>query len=228
MGGVAKAAKKVATVVNPVTYLANAGLYKGVKKGGEALGLWNPKGEGNPGVPGPFSIDPNQMAGDQTAINELGEKQYGETLTGIDEVGKGAQKYASETIDRMLPGIYEDMNARNLFQSSATGQEVGKQASYLAQDVARDQAEKRLAALTGRQGFQTSALQRGLSLEDFINQANVAKTIGAQMAPQVPSGKGTTVSGIGAGAAAGAPFGPWGSAIGGASGALLASNRKGK
>lgn len=182
----------------------------------------------HPSTPGPFSLDLNQFRGDRAAINDLGDKQYADTLAAIDTNSADQQKYAGDTLNRMLPGVYEDMNARHLLNSSATGQEVGRQASNLAQDLASQRGNAIQAALTGKQGFQTGALQRGLSMEDFVNQANVAKTIGAQMAPQPSNGKGTAVAGLGAGAAAGAPFGPWGSAAGAGLGALLGSSKAGK
>lgn len=191
-------------------------------------GGFSGSGQSNPYITGPFSLDPEQLAGDQASIKSLGEKQYGETTNAIDTAGKSAQDYAAQTFQRMLPGLAEDYNAGHLLNSTGYQQEAARQASNLSQDVASQVAQQKLGALTARQGFDTGAMQRGLSLEDFVNQANVAKTIGAQYAPQVNNGKGTTVSGLGAGAAAGAPFGPWGSAIGAGAGALIGSNKGGK
>lgn len=171
--------------------------------------------QGNPYVSGPFSLDPNQVTADQNAITGLGEKQYQDTLSGIDTQGKAAQDYAAQTFQRMLPNIAEDYNGRHLLDSTGYQSEAARQASYLSQDVANKQSQARLAALTGRQGFEQGALGRGLSLEDFINQGNMAKSIGTQTAPQVGSGKGSTgtlLSGIGslaplAGAVMGGPAG---------------------
>lgn len=167
------------------------------------------------GGSGPFQVDAAQSTADQAAINALGEKQYADTLGAIDTNSAAQQKYAGDVINRSLPGIEETLNSQHLLNGSGLGQEVGRQATSYAQDLASQNATQKMGALTGKQGFQTGALQRGLSLEDFVNQANVAKTIGAQMAPPVPNGKGTAVSGLGAGATAGTAIMPgWGTAIG--------------
>lgn len=157
-------------------------------------------------IPGPFSLDPEQYRRDKGEILDLGNKQYSDTLAGIDTYDSAQNKRAKELFSSMLPGIAENSNAAHLYDSSGYGQEVARQQSEIASKIAADSADKRLAALTGRQGFETGALQRGQSLEDFINQANVAKTIGAQMAPQPASGKqnfGTVAQGVGA-------LSPWG------------------
>lgn len=155
----------------------------------------------NPYVSGPFSLDPNQFAADRGAINDLGQKQYDDTLSAIDKNSAAQQDYAAQTLKRMTPDIEEGLNAQHLLNSSALPQELARQASNLSQDVASQRANAIQQALTGKQGFETGALQRGLSLEDFINQANVSKSIGAQMAPQAPSGKaqaGSVMQGVGA------------------------------
>lgn len=162
--------------------------------GGASYGAnsYSPTGPDNPYVPGPFSLDPAQLDADRTAITNLGQTQYRDTLEGIDTAGKAAQDYAGQTLQRMLPGIEEDLNSKHLLNSSALPQELGRQASSLAQDVAAQQAQAKLAALNPLQANQQQSLQRGLSLEDFITNANVAKTLGAQMAPQVNNGKANT------------------------------------
>lgn len=140
--------------------------------------------EGSPGISGPFSLD---STNDQAAINALGEKQYQETL-------KQIPTEISNAMNKSLPGIAEDYNAGHLLNSSGYGNEVARQHSQMTKDLVGQ-------AIQGRQGFQTGALQRGLSMEDFVNQANVAKSIGAQMAPQPASGKqnfGTVAQGLGA------------------------------
>jgi len=177
----------------------------------------------NPSIPGPFSLDPAQVIADKNAINQTGQQQYDATQQFIgsdaaaraqarDQLAKSLTEVAGNTFQRMLPGTLEDLNARHLLNGSGLGQELGRQQGYLAQDIANQIGQlgaqdisnvsaQKGAALQGLQGFQTGALQRGLSLEDFINQANVAKTIGAQMAPQAPSGKqnfGTVAQGVGA------------------------------
>ena len=155
----------------------------------------------NPYISGPFTLDPNQLAMDKEAILGEGRKQYDETIAGIGEVSAANTKRARELFAQTLPDIAENSQAAHLYDSTGYGQEVARQQAALASDVANREAELKFNALGGRQGFQTGALQRGLSLEDFINQANVAKTIGAQTAPQVGNGKGATgqlLGGVGA------------------------------
>lgn len=162
-------------------------------------------GNPNPYVSGPFTLDPNQVANDTNAINQQGQSQYEKTIGSIDTNSAAQQEYAKQTLAKMTPGIEEDLNARHLLNSSALPQELGRQASYLANDVASQAAQQKQAALTGLQGFQTGALQRGLSLEDFINQANVSKQIGAAFTPQAPTGKQNFATGA-QGVAALAPY----------------------
>jgi hypothetical protein len=202
MGGVANTFKKV--VSNPIRSAADVvsgGLYEVARKNlpnnpltqldnrvAGSLGLNEP----NSSTSYPFALDPNQVAANQAAINSLGQKQYEQTIAGIDTAGQEAQKYAGETLNRMIPDIEEKLNSQKLLNSTALQQEIGRQASNYSQDVASQQAQARLAALQPLQGFQSQALQRGLSLEDFITNANVAKTLGAQLAPQVNNGKANT------------------------------------
>jgi len=175
----------------------------------------------NPGVPGPFTLDQGQFEGDRAAINAEGQRQYNDTIAGLGEVGKANTKRASELFGSMLPDIAENAQAAHLYDSTGYGQEVARQQAQIASQVANNEAQQRQAALGGLQGFQTGALQRGLGLEDFINQANVAKTIGAQTAPQPPSSKATGFSRGVAGAGAGSQIGgPFGAAIGGGAGLL--------
>lgn len=205
-----------------------SGLFGGLANISHPLANVFDGGNKNTSVSGPFSLDPNQYASDKSAIQAEGQKQYQDTLGAIDTNAAEQQKYAGDTINRMLPGIYEDLNSKHLLNSSATGDEIGRQASYLGQDVASQRATAIQQALAGKQSFDTGSLQRGLSLEDFINQSNVAKTIGAQMAPQVGNGKGTAVSGLGAGATAGTSIMPgWGTAIGGGLGYLAGGGLNG-
>lgn len=158
-------------------------------------------GQGNPGVPGPFGLDPAQMAKDQSDITGLGNKQYSDTMGAIDNNSAAQTQHAKDLFGQMLPNIAENAQAAHLYDSTGYGQEVARQQSGIASQVASDAAQQKMQALSGRQGFETGALQRGQSMEDFINQANVAKSIGAQMAPQPPSGKqnfGTVAQGVGA------------------------------
>lgn len=157
--------------------------------------------QNNPYISGPFSLDPNQLTADQQNITDLGSKQYTDTLSAIDKNAQAQQDYAGQTLQRELPNIYEDLNSRHLLNSSALPAEIARQATSSAQDIASQVSQAKMSALAGRQGFETGALQRGQSLEDFVNQANVAKSIGAQMAPIQPNGKqnfGTVAQGVGA------------------------------
>lgn len=136
-----------------------------------------------------------------------------------------------------LPATEETLNAQHLLNGSGLGQEIARQQGNIATNIAnqvgtagaedyRTAAQQRAGALQGLQGSQsqalgttqaggTNALSRGFSLEDFINQANIAQSIGAQAAPQVGGGKGQTgalLSGVGslaplAGMAMGGPAG---------------------
>lgn len=163
-------------------------------------------GTPNIGGSGPFQLDPNQVIQNKSDILNLGKQQYADTLGAIDTNQTAQTQRAKDLFGQMLPDIAENAQAAHLYDSTGYGQEVARQQSGLASQFASEGANQRLQALQGRQGFETGALQRGFSLEDFFNQANVAKTIGAQMAPAPPSGKqnfGTVASGIGA-------LSPWG------------------
>lgn len=197
------------TVLNrPVSGLATGGISEFTQKNPFGVPINNPipgilgqNGQPNPGIAGPFSLDANQLTADQQNITNLGNKQYSDTLGAIDTNSAAQTKRAQDLFGEMLPGIAENAQAAHLYDSSGYGQEVARQQSNIASQVASDAANQKFQALAGRQGFETGALQRGQSLEDFINQSNVAKTIGAQMAPLPPSGKqnfGTVASGAGA------------------------------
>ncbi len=234
MGGTAKKIGNVAKYAVPVQYIANRAATSLFNKKNPAKDLikdYTFKGSeaDDRGITGPFMLDQEQFDADKEAINTEGQKQYDESLAGIKDYGTSSNQRAKELFGFMLPDIAENAQAAHLYDSTGYGQEVAREQAKIASDIALDEAGKRYSALGGRQNFQTSALQRGLSLEDFINQANVAKTIGAQMAPQPASGKSSALSGGVAGAGAGAPFGPWGAAIGGAGGLLMGSqaNKKG-
>lgn len=188
------------------------------------LALFGRKSDGSQAVPGPFELDQTQFEGDRNAINQEGQRQYDATIKGLGDVSAANTKRAQDLFSATLPNIAENANAAHLYDSTGYGNEVARQQSEIASRVASDEAQQKQAALSGLQGFQTGALQRGLSMEDFINQANVAKTIGAQMAPQAPSSKATGLSGGVAGAGAGANFGPLGAGLGGIGGLIMGSN----
>lgn len=144
-------------------------------------------GQPNPYVGGPFSLDPNQVSADQSAITGLGKKQYDQTIGELPKV-------VGNAVMQQLPQIQEKLNSQHLLNSTALPQEIARQQEALTQSLA-------IPAMQQLQGTQTGALQRGLSLEDFINQANVSKSIGQAFTPQQPNGKqnfGTVAQGVGA------------------------------
>lgn len=180
-------------------------------------------GEGSPPDPGSFEFDAEKSAADRAAIEAEGKRQYDENLKAIDEFGTGANQRAKDLFGQMLPDIAENAQAAHLYDSTGYGQEVARQQSGIASQIAEQEAQQKLAALAGRQGFQTGGVQRVMSLEDFADQARVAKILGAQMAPSAPSSKATGTSGALAGAGTGATVGTsilpgWGTAIGAALG----------
>lgn len=168
-------------------------------------------GPQSPGAPisGPFSLDPAQLAADTGAITALGKTQ------GADQEALGQKQYDALTkqipqtvanqIQQENPLIMEKLNANHVLDSSAYPQEIARQQEYLTQNLQLPALQQlqgtQSQGLATTQGAGQAGLGRQFSLEDFINQANVAKTIGAQAAPQVGNGKGQTgtlLSGIGA------------------------------
>lgn len=150
-------------------------------------GVFGNQGNPNPYISGPFSLDPNQVTADQNAITGLGQKQYDQTLNELP-------KDVNNAVMQSLPGIQEKLNSQHLLNSSELPHQIAQQQQAFAQNLA-------VPAMQGLQGTQTAALQRGLSLEDFTNQANVSKSIGAAFTPQQPNGKqnfGTVAQGVGA------------------------------
>lgn len=142
------------------------------------------------------------------------------------------------------PGVYEDLNSRGLLRSSALGDALAKERAKLEAGTAEQFAQQGLTdrdadisgidkILQSTQSFQTSGLERKFTLEDFNRESDIARTLGAQVAPTVKSGKsvlGGVASGAGAGAAAGTAISPgWGTAIGAGLGAVLGgTSAKGK
>lgn len=221
-----------------------------------APGFFADPGDSNSGqyTSGPFSIDPAQIAADQASINNLGSANYNETnqFNSNDQAARAASRdklaglltqQAQDSFKQTLPQTAEDYNAGHLLNSSGYGNEVARQQSNLASGIANQMGQVGindinrssdigLNALQAKQGMSQSALSRGFSLNDFINQANVAKALGAQAAPQVGNGKGQTgalLSGVGAtapliGALKGfGKGGPAGAAAGAGAGLLTSS-----
>lgn len=164
---------------------------------------------GSGAISGPFSLDQNQFDADRAAIAAAGvAAQTGQeslAKSNYDRTTGMIPQVVASQLKSEMPDIAESANAGHVLDSSAYGQEIARRQSELQNSLlipATQQYNQDLgrAQLTG-QGYAGQGLQRGLSLEDFINQANVAKTIGAQMAPQPPTSKqnfGTAASGIGA------------------------------
>lgn len=209
MGGVVNTVKK--TFSNPIrglTAIATFGTSELARKLGpipktlaslpetasdQLLGTkYGETGNADIGGSGPFQVDPNQVLANKAAIEAEGKRQYEQTLEELGRVGASNTQRAGSLFKSMLPDIAENAQAAHLYDSTGYGQEVARQQANIASEIANQEAQQRLGALTNLQGFQSGALGRGLSLEDFINQANVAKTIGAQAAPQVGNGKGNT------------------------------------
>lgn len=155
----------------------------------------------------PFTFDAKGSAADQAAINALGQSQYDANLKGISDVSTADTQRAKDLFGQMLPDIAENSQAAHLYDSTGYGQEVARQQSSIASQIANQEAQQKLSALGGLQGFQTGALQRGMSLQDFTKQAQVAKAIGATVTPQAPSSKATGTQGGLAGAGTGATIG---------------------
>jgi len=175
----------------------------------------------------PGSVDPNDpftyntasANADKAAIEAEGQRQYDQNLAGINEYGNAETKRAHDLFGQMLPDIAENSQAAHLYDSTGYGQEVARQQSNIASQIAENEAQQRMSALSGRQGFQTGGLQRLMGLQDFTQQAKVAKAIGATNAPQAPSSKATgsagALAGAGAGAQAGTAVSPgYGTALG--------------
>lgn len=166
-------------------------------------------------------------------------------------------KQGQATFQQGLPATEETLNAQHLLNGSGLGQEIGRQQGNLATnianqvgvvgagDIATSSAERQAAQqnlLANQQqalGLQNTAsgnaLSRQLSVQDFYNQAKVAKEIGATSAPSLPSSKtsGTSgaLAGAGTGASAGLAAGPYGPAIGalvGAGGGYYAGSQQGR
>lgn len=238
MGGVSKTVKKVTS--NPFRSLADIGTFGTYELARKALpGVANPAenlgrtltgqragGGSSPDVP--FYISPEEIDRQRNLVESEGNKQYEQNLDAIAKDDEAQAKYAGEKFKTLLPQLAEDYNGGGLLNSTGYQQEVARQQAQLANDLASESSSKKLAALGQKQGFQTNALERAFSLQDFINQANVAKAIGAQSVPQGPSSKAGGLAGGLGGAGVGANFGPVGAGIGGLAGLLLGSQAYGK
>lgn len=204
MGGIKNTIQKGVGATK--TVLSGKGNFKDVGEMFTGMDFQN-----RPGAPGatpdPLDFDAQQAAADKASIEAEGQRQYDQNLAAINDSGTAETQRAKDLFGQMLPDIAENSQAAHLYDSTGYGQEVARQQSNIASQVAEQQAQQRLAALTGKQQFQTGAIQRNMSLQDFTNQARVAKAIGATMVPQAPSSKATGMSGGIAGAGTGATIG---------------------
>ncbi len=218
MGGIAKDAGRAGLGVMSfgTSELANQALSR---NGSGPLGQSFLDWAGNP-LPSapigstPFELNPAQVASDQAAINALGTSQDAQNQQYItqdaasraaarDALAKALTTQGQAVFQQGLPQTEETLNAQHLLNGSGLGQEIARQQGYLATNIANQlgtqgaldinrTSDLKQQALQNLQGFGQSSLGRGLSLEDFTNQANLARAIGASAAPQVGNGKGQT------------------------------------
>lgn len=129
-------------------------------------------------------------------------------------------KESDRQFDLSRPGLYEDLNARGLLDSSALGESLAREKGNLEsqRQFALGQAE--IGGLDAIRQMQTGGLQRQFSLQDFDSQSALAREIAA-MQSQGQSQGGNGLAGAFSGALGGAAIGatttksPYG-AIGGA------------
>lgn len=193
--------------------------------------------------PDAFQFNPDQAAVDQQSINDLANQQYADVqqynttdqsnrASARQALADALTKQSQAFFQQGLPQTEETLNAQHLLNGSGLGQEIGRQQAYLGANIANQvgtlgatdinrASDINLQALQGQQGQQQAALSRGLSLQDFARQAQIAKAIGATAAPQMPSGKSTGIAGGLAGAGAGATIGSAVPVVGTGIGALL-------
>lgn len=195
----------------------------------------------------PFYFNQGQATADQQAINNLADQQYSDSQnfsindqsnreSARQKLADALIRQSQATFQQGLPATMEDLNARHLLNGSGLGQEIARQQGNLAANIANQvgvqgaqdlnrASDINFEAFKGKQGQQAAGLSRVLSLQDFAKQAQIAKAIGAQAAPQMPSGKASGVSGGLAGAGTGATIGTgiapgYGTAIGAILGGL--------
>lgn len=183
---------------------------------------------------------------------ELAKTLKGQTLDAasaerskrLDDLSGILIKQQKAQLEDSLPDIYEDLNTRGLLRSSALGDRVSKEQGKLArltsEQLALQGLQDRDADINSRIGLQDTylsgregAIARRFSLEDYENQFEKSKQLGALMTPtqpSTPSAKGGMalqggLGGAGIGASVG---GPPGAAIGGLAGIMGGSAASGK
>ncbi len=144
---------------------------------------------------------------DRFDIEREALRQQSQARTALEEIlgirGAGRQELASvlagqqeRLFEEAVPNILEQSQAAGLLRSTGTGEALGREAGRLAAGTSEALALAGLGdidvqsqglqnILNQRLGFQTSGLQRSLSLEDFQREANLAQLLGAQAAPQI-------------------------------------------
>jgi hypothetical protein len=139
------------------------------------------------------------------------------------------------------PGIYEDLNTRGLLRSSELGNALAREKSKLAGDSMatltqqgisdRDASIQGISDILGKtQQFQSSGLERRFTLDDFQREADQARALGSQYAPQVKGGNSVlsgVLTGAVAGGGAGASLGPYGAGIGAVLGGTAGATKSG-
>ncbi len=170
--------------------------------------IFGGNGGSSSGTPGPFSLDPTQLAGDTSAITGLGTSQSAAANNLATQQYQQTMSQAPQLISNQLaldnPAIEESLNSTGQLDSTAYPTALAHEQAQLSNAIALPALQQEQQQQQGAQqnlfGSQQAGVGRQLSLEDFVNQANVAKTIGAAAAPQVGNGKGQTgtlLSGIG-------------------------------
>lgn len=218
MGGMAKTVKKV--VSNPGRLLSDVstfGKYEGLRK------LPGPAGElvrtpentingifgRTPQIGGgssDFYLDPEQMAADQNSLDALMKTDSEARAASRSKLSDALIKQNQEVFRQGMAGTLEDLNSRGLANSSGVGQEFARQQGDISSNISNQIATLGAGDIENESALRQAGLSRKFSMEDFINQANVAKSIGAQTAPQVPSGKGSALSTTAGALGAAAPF----------------------
>lgn len=123
----------------------------------------------------------------------------------LDELSGLLNQQSEREFTESLPGLYEDLNTRGLLRSSALGESMSKEKSKMAarinEQIAMQGLQDRMAGVGELGGIEDQylksrygAMNRQMSLEDFVRQTEASKLLGmatAPITPAVPSGKGS-------------------------------------
>lgn len=236
MSRFSKAVKKVssnpiAQAVNPITAFSAlaASDPKNIKKN-----IFGSKS--SPAAPG--ALTDEQIAAivgdpsiDVNKIQENARKNYALRQQQLNDLAGVLASNRQKNMDFAIPQIAENANVAGIYRSTGFGNALAQKNAEL---MAADQNTIARAGIDNTDiltGGNDAALGRNLSLADFGRDLKASSTLGAQFAPKVqqPGKVGTTMSGAVGGGAAGAPFGPWGAAIGAGAGAVAGNaTAKGK